>query len=108
MEKLSKSELTRRAKVLFFDKNPNIEEIYVSEYGEFSYNNGALEEIYKHKEVEIFKVTRKGLAKFKVDKKVNDFSKKDDIEAEFGTKKAKETKEETKEDSKKEDKTEKK
>ena len=99
--KLSKAELSRRAKVLYFDKNPNIEKIYVSEFGQFSYSNGPLEEIYKHKDVEIYLVTRKGLAKFKVDKKVNDFSKKDDIKASFGSETTKEDPKEEKTETKK-------
>lgn len=61
MIKLSEQELIRRAKENYFDTNPAIEKIFVNEYGQFSYRQADLEEPYKHTDVKVFLITRKGL-----------------------------------------------
>lgn len=67
MKRLDSKELAKRAKKLYFDANPNIEEVYVNEFGQFSYNNGALEEINKHREVDVYKITRNSVKNLKTD-----------------------------------------
>lgn len=81
-KKFTKEELISRAKILYFDKNPKIKAIFANEFGQFSFRNGDLEEINKHREIDIYEISRDQLKSF-TPKKVNDFSKKDDIEKNF-------------------------
>lgn len=86
MKKLSKQELTARAKKLYFDKNKKIEKVFCDENGRFSYNSGNLMTINDGKDVSVFEITRKGTSSINTDK-VNSFDKKEDIEKEFKPKK---------------------
>jgi hypothetical protein len=84
MVKLSEEELKRRAKLNYFDENPNIDKIFVNEFGQFSYSQAALEEPYKHTDVKVFAITRKGL---EVEEFENKKSKGKDKEIELGEEK---------------------
>lgn len=58
MEKIEKKILVARAKKLYFEKNPNIKEVYVDVYGRFSFNKGNLLEVNKVKKDEVFLIKR--------------------------------------------------
>lgn len=60
-KKLTESELSARAKVLYFDKNKKIGKIYADEFGRFSYQKGYLIEANKGTDVKIFEINKNGL-----------------------------------------------
>jgi hypothetical protein len=91
--KLEQDQLLARAKVLYFDVNPNIEKIFVDEYGHFSYRQNDLLELNRLNNVGVFEVTRKGVSKID-GTNVLVFSKKEDVAKAFGKKKAEKEKKE--------------
>lgn len=59
-EKLTQTELIKRAKVLYFDKMENLTAIYADEFGRFSYNAQSLIEQNKVSNANVYKIPRTG------------------------------------------------
>lgn len=77
LEKLSKDEICRRAKTLYFDKNPKIKTIFADEYGRFGYNAQNLVELNRISNAEVFEINKDALKGVKTDD-VLDLSKDED------------------------------
>jgi len=60
LERLSEAELTKRAKELYFNRNPKIDVIYADEFGRFSYNQQSLVE-QNEASTGVFAINRKAL-----------------------------------------------
>lgn len=91
MERLSQTELKKRAKKLYFDRNSKIDTIFVDEFGRFSYTPENLKMINKGKDVKIIPINRKDCAKVSTEgitdladesKKAQEAKKKEDKKTE--------------------------
>jgi hypothetical protein len=57
MERLSQTELKKRAKKLYFDRNKKIKRVFVDEFGRFSYTPENLKQINQGSGVKIIALT---------------------------------------------------
>jgi len=62
LPRLDEQELMLRAKTLYFDRNIEIKEMYVNEFGQFAYLPGNLTEMAKNNGVKVFCLTREACA----------------------------------------------
>jgi len=83
MKKLEKKELLGRAKKLYFDRNKNIESVFVDEYGRFSYSKAPLLEANKGTDVGIFQIKKDAVKNMDV-KEIKNFAHKEHVEQTFG------------------------
>jgi len=90
MKALTNAELNQRAKALYFDKNKEIKEMFVDEYGRFSYTPENLVELNKGSKVKVMKITRDKVSDINTSK-VNDLSTDKAIDKNFPGKEKKET-----------------
>jgi len=67
LKKLDLSELKARAKKLYFEPHKEVKEIFVDEYGRFSYSPSNLVEMNRLNDGKVFKLTRESVKEVKTE-----------------------------------------